>query len=135
MAYTTNYNLPEMPTGPVDWPAVFNELVHKLEVGRTFKVTAGESLVKGNAIFIDDDGKAYKADGTTNKAQAIWQSASTSANAEGYAQTDGTMVTGSWTSGGLIYSSATGELTQTVNGPILGFAKSPTEIVINIHLS
>lgn len=137
MAFTTEYNLPEMPSGAVDWPAVINDLVHKLEVGRTMKLTAGEALTKGAVIYISSsDGKAYKADGTTNKARGIWQTLSSAINSEGYAQVDGYMdISGAtYTKGGLIYSSATGTLTQTANGPAIGFAKTDVRIFIILHL-
>lgn len=134
MAYTTECNLPEMPSGPVDWPALFNEMVAKLEAGRTLKLVAAVALVKGDPIYINGSGKAAKSNGTTYKAQAVWQSTSTAADAEGYAQRDGVMDVGSgWTPGGFLYCSAAGALTQTANGPIIGFAKSATRIVVDIQ--
>jgi hypothetical protein len=133
MAYTSDNNLPEMPTGAVDWPTLINDLVAKIETGRTLKLTAAASLTKGDPIYINSSGKAVKADGNVNKTMAIWQSTSTAADAEGYAQVDGSMTIGSWTAGQWIYCSAAGALTATANGPVIGIARSSTQIVLLIH--
>lgn len=133
MAYTDDWNLPEIPTGAVDWPSLINDLVAKLDAGRTLKLTAAVSLVKGDPVYINSSGKAAKADGNVNKAIAVWQSTSTAADAEGYAQVDGSMTIGSWTAGQWIYCSAAGALTATANGPVIGIARSSTRIVLLIH--
>jgi hypothetical protein len=133
MAYTENWNLPEMPTGAVDWPTVINALVAKLEAGRTIKLIAAVTLAKGDPVYINSSGKAAKADGNINRAIAVWQSTSTAADAEGYAQVDGTMTFGSWTAGQWIYCSAAGALTATANGPKIGIAKSSTVLCLLIH--
>jgi len=133
MAYTENFNLMELPSGAVDWSAAYNDMVAKLEAGRTIKLIAAITLAKGDPVYINSSGKAAKADGNINRAIAVWQSTSTAADAEGYAQVDGTMTFGSWTAGQWIYCSAAGALTATANGPKIGIAKSSTVLCLLIH--
>jgi hypothetical protein len=130
MAYTTHRNLPLLPTGAVDWMALVNDLVAKLEAGRTLKLTAKVALAKGDPVFIGSDGKADKATDAT-ACHGIWQSAATAIDAEGYAQRDGTMTFGSgWTPGNPLYVSSGSALTQAAGATPVGFALSATVIVI-----
>jgi hypothetical protein len=133
MGYTKHYDLPEMPTGAVEWPALFNDAFGKIEAGRTIFLTAGETLTVRTPFYIKTvDGKAWKATSST-EVHGIWQSASTIADAQGFGQISGVMTYGSWawTPGGFIYVSAEGALTQSAeDARPIAFAISATEIVI-----
>ncbi len=131
MAYTKHQGFLEMPTGVVDWPAVFNLLLAQLEKGRTIKAAAGEALVAGKGFYIKNDGKAWLADDTTD-CFGIWQTESTAIGVEGFGQVDGVMenVTWTWTPGQKIYLSAGGVLSSTVSGNPVAKAISATEILI-----
>lgn len=134
MPYTKHYNLPEMPTGAVEWPALFNDVVAKLEVGRTIKLIAGEALTARTPFYIKSDGKAWKATNATD-VRGLWQSGSTGVGVEGFGQIGGVMTYASWTwaKGGFIYATAASALTQTVPSVdvrIVGVAISATEILI-----
>jgi hypothetical protein len=132
MAYTDHYNLPEMPTGAVDWPAIINAIVAKLEQGRTYRLTAGESLAKGDPVYLHTDSKAYKAV-DTDPCRGVWQSTTTALGAEGFMQADGYLAFGGgWTIGADFYVSAAGALTQTVGTAAVGYALSATEIIIKL---
>lgn len=136
MSYTNNRNLPEMPVGAVEWVAIFNALIAKLEEGGTLKATAGETLAQYEGFYIDTDGLAYIAGGS-NIPHGIWYSTSTAMSAEGYGQLDGIMVNGSWTwnEKALLYIDSSGALTETPQAgqrPV-AWAFSPTEIsLLNI---
>ena len=83
MSYSTNYNLPEMPSGAIEWVAIFNDLITKVEAGRTMKVTAAVSLVAGDVVGIPAvTGKVSKIDNTGNFL-GIVKSTTISADAEG----------------------------------------------------
>lgn len=136
MENTKHFNLPLMPTGAVDWPAVINDSTGKIEVGRTLRLIAAEPLAKYDPFYLDNDSsivnKAYKASNTT-KVDGIWQSASTAAGAEGYGQIDGVIENESWEwNPGFVYVDASGNLTESVSSSrgIAGYAISPTEILI-----
>ncbi len=135
MPATTHFNLDKLVSGAVDWLALFNSNFDKIEAGRTLFLTAGEALAKGNPIYIkDSDGKAYKAI-YSNNVIGIWQTASTAANAQGFAQIDGTMADGgwSWTKGGMVYVSGSKTLTQTrpyINVYPVAVAISATSIAL-----
>lgn len=133
MSYTTDRNLPQMPTGAVDWPAIINDIVNKLELGFTIKRTAGEALAQGDPFYVSSDGKAYKAsDATAN--HGVWQSTSTALGAEGFGTVYGTMTKTGWTwIGGYLYVNASKALTQTApnsNARAVGYALSATKIFI-----
>lgn len=138
MANTKHNNLPQMPTGAVEWPALYNDLVAKVEVGRTIKLIAGVALVKGNGFYIGSDGKAYKGSDTQDPLHGVWQSASTAINTQGYGQIGGVIEDNSWTwtPGVPLYCSSAGLLTATVStsGVKLGYALSAIEAVIIIKL-
>jgi hypothetical protein len=130
MGYTTHFNLPEMPTGAVDWPAIINDIIAKLEAGRTLKLTAAVALAKGDPIYVEANGKAAIATDATD-CDGVWQSAATAADAQGFAQIGGTMTIGSgWTPGGALYASAGSALTQAVGTLIVGKALTATVIRI-----
>lgn len=135
MAATTHYNLDKLPSGAVDWLAMFNSNVDKIEAGRTIKLVAGEDLVVRNPFYIStSDGKAYKA-ANTNLVRGVWQTASTGIGATGYGQVEGIMSYGSWTwtAGSYVYVSSGKALTQTAPAshvqPI-AFAVNATTIYI-----
>ncbi|MHC4276948.1 MAG: hypothetical protein ACYSTI_06430 [Planctomycetota bacterium] len=130
MAATTHFNLPKLPTGPVDWVAVYNSLLDILEAGRTVKMTAGEALTGGLAFYIKSDGKAWL--GTPNtEIHGIWQSSSTATSSEGFGQTAGIIIGAwTWTPGALIYVSSGGALTENPTARLVGFAISATIIYI-----
>lgn len=132
MAYTTNYNLPEMPTGAVEWPALFNDVVTKLERGRTLRLTAGEALAQYDPFYLKSDGKAWKADDTTD-IRGIWISSSTAQDTDGFGQIDGTITNESWawTIGDAIYVDDSSALTQTPGAISIGYALSDTVMVIH----
>lgn len=133
MPYTTHWNLPLLPTGAVDWMALINDLVNKLEAGRTLKLVAHESLAKGKPFYVDGAGKARLATSAA-RTDGIWQSAATAADAQGYGQVDGIMSDDSWawTPGEAIYASAAGVLTQTPpeNGVPVAVALTATSLLI-----
>nr|AUG44370.1 hypothetical protein KSU1_C1519 [uncultured bacterium] len=133
MAYTNHQNFLEMPTGAVDWAAIYNLLLSQLEKGRTIKLAAGEALAKGKGFYIKNDGKAWLADDTT-ACLGIWQSETTAVGIAGFGQVDGVManITWAWTPGGKIYLTAAGVLTHTVSGNPIGTAISATEILIGV---
>ena len=131
MGFTEHWNLPEMPTGPVDWPAIINDIVGKLEVGRTLKLVAGENLAVRDPFYIKADGKAWKATDATDIV-GLWQSTSTATDAEGYGQIGGVVTYGSWTwtIGQFIYVTSGSALSQTPTATIVGYAISATEILL-----
>lgn len=131
MSDTTNYGLGLLPSGPVDWLAIFNANMNKIEVGRTLLLTAGETLTVRNCFYVKSDGKAWKATALT-PCHGVWQSASTVADAQGYGQIDGTMTYASWTwtPGAALYSNASGALVATATPYQIGYAISATQIRI-----
>ena len=135
MAYTTNYNLPELPTGAVDWVAVINDIMAKLEAGRTFKVTAGEALAINVPVYMHTDGEVYKADNT--KVYFGLTQAAIANGAEGYVLIcNGAEVTNagwSWTVGGEIFvHTVAGELSQSepATPTVVGIASAATKLVL-----
>jgi hypothetical protein len=132
MSYTTDYNLPQMPSGPVDWPAIYNDLVSKVEVGRTIKLTAATTITRGKCFYIDTNGKAAIATSASD-IMGIWQTSSTGMNADGYGQIDGTLIdTHGMPLGALLYSNASGALTTVTSTSKIAIASatSSTKIVI-----
>lgn len=137
MSYTENMNLPEMPSGAVEWVAIFNDLITKVEAGRTIKVTAAESLVAGDAVgYPSAAGKVSKID-NTGDFLGIVKSTSITADAEGYVYTGiGNEITigSGWTVGGLVYvHTVAGSLSQVKPTPqavAIGYANSTTSIVL-----
>ena len=114
MAYTTDYNFAKLPAGAVDWMTLLNDLMDKVEAGRTLQKTAAATIAKYQCFYIDSAGKAVIATGSTD-AIGIWQSTSTATDTSGFGQIDGTMTYGSWTwtPGTFLYSGASGALTAT----------------------
>jgi len=134
MGATTHYNLPTMATGAVDWPAIINDIVAKVEVGRTIKATAGETLAKGKAFYIKaTDSKAYLATYTTG-VTGLWQSSSTSAGVEGFGQIGGIMTDAAWTwtPGAYLYIDGSSVLIETDPTGVepVAYALSATEIIV-----
>lgn len=133
MAYTTDFNLAELPSGAVDWVAAFNDLVGKIEAGRTLQKIAVATITKYQCWYVDVNGKAAVASGTTDVV-GIWQSTSTTPAATGYGQIWGTMTYGSWawTPGIFLYSGASGALTATpsTTGRRIAYALTATKILI-----
>jgi hypothetical protein len=133
MSYTTDYNIPLMPSGPVDWPALFNDLANKVEAGRTLKLTAAVTIAIGTCFYINSSGKASKSTSSSDIA-GIWQTSSTTINTQGYGQIDGTITNGgwSWTPGDFLYSDANGVLTSVESSSKLAIARAltATKIVI-----
>jgi len=137
MSFTDNYNLPEMPSGAVEWVAIFNDLITKLEAGRTLKIVAAEALVAGKVIGIPNAaGKVSKIDNTGDFLGLV-KSTSIAQDAEGYAYVglgNEISVGSGWTVGGLIYVDTTpGELTQTKPTPQaepIAYANTATSIVL-----
>jgi len=137
MSYTTHWNLPNMPTGAVDWPAVINDAIAKLEAGRTLKLTANATLVKGDGFYIGSNGQAYKATDTT-LFLGIWLGnpgdTTTETGTEGYGQVGGYIVTGTgWTVGAPVFIASDGTLTQTqpdTNPPPVGVALTSTSVLV-----
>jgi hypothetical protein len=132
MAYSTHYNLPEIPSGAVEWESLYNDLVDKIEVGRTLKTTAGTTMTAGKIFYIDSNSKAQICN-TITVGRGIWQTASTNNNAEGFGQISGIMTNTSWnfTSGGNLYSDSSGDLTTVVTSFPVAYALSTNTVVIN----
>lgn len=137
MAFTTNYNFPEMPAGAVEWVAVFNDLIAKIEAGRTVKITAGEAISAYEVITIGDAaGDHFLCD---NSGSFLGIAKADIANgAQGYVYCDygDEIINGgwSWTRGALLYVSATpGALTEADPGsgavPI-AYAHTTTSIIL-----
>ncbi len=137
MSFTTNYNLPEMPSGPVDWVAIINDIVAKLEAGRTVKITAGENIAAYQAVTIGDaSGDHFKCDNTGSFLGIATAAIINGADGYVYADYGNEIINGSWswTRGGLIYVSAVaGVLTQSDPGsgavPI-GYAHTTSSIIL-----
>src|SRR3989304_6889813 len=135
MANTTHYNLPQIPTGAVNWVALVNDIVTKLEKGRTLKRNAGEAITVRKAFYTKStDGKAYKASPTT-EIHGIWQSTSTAINTDGFGQVGGIMTYGSWTwtPGAFLFVNATADLVATPptwDSRPVAYAISATEILL-----
>jgi len=137
MSYTDNYGIPEMPSGAVEWVAIFNDLITKVEAGRTIKITGGETLATGDAVGLPSAaGKVSKVD-NTGDFLGIVKSTSIILDAEGYVYVgignEITVGTG-WTIGGLIYvHTVAGSITQVKPTPqavAIGYAESATSIVL-----
>lgn len=132
MAVTVENGFQEIPTGAVEWPALINDMMNKVEAGRTLKLVAGEALVIGDPFYIDStSGKAMVASNTSAYV-GIWQSTSTATDESGYGQLDGTMtltVTGSV--GDMIYVTSAGALSTTsdiTNNRPVAYIRSATVI-------
>ena len=131
MSYTTDRNLPKLPSGPVDWVAAYNDLADKIELGFTIKRTAGEALVEGDPFYVKNDGKAWNATDAT-PCHGVWQSTSTDAEADGYGLVFGSLThTGwTWTLGAALYVDSGGALSESPgNGPV-AYAMSATKIFV-----
>jgi len=138
MSYSPNYNLPYLPTGAVDWVAVINDIVAKVEAGRTMKVTAGENIAQYNAVAIPTvaAGKVFKAD-YTMKFFGIAKDA-IALDAEGYIYTgvgnEVTIGAHGFAVGNPVYVSAVaGSLTENApraDAVPVAFANTATSIVI-----
>ena len=135
MSYTTDYNIPLMPAGPVDWPAIFNDLAAKLEIGRTLRLTAHELLTVRQGYYINTDGEAQKATSSSN-VDGIWQTTSTGAGVTGFGQVSGTVTYGSWTwtPGANLYMNINGNLTavESTSKIIVAKALSATKIQLKV---
>jgi len=131
MPYSTHYNLPEIPSGAVEWEALYNDLVDKLEIGRTLKLTAGTTITTGTPFYIDSSAKAQICNSVT-LGRGVWQSTSTNNNAEGYGQIDGTMtyVSWNWTPGISLYANDLGALSAISTAYPIGYALNTNTIVI-----
>jgi len=131
MSYTVNNNIPLVPSGGIEWNALYNDFAAKYEAGRTLYLQAGESLAIRNCFYIKSDGKAYKATLNT-PCHGVWQSTSTNSGAYGFGQISGTMAYASWTwnPGANLYSDAAGALTETVSPYLIGYATSASHICI-----
>jgi len=137
MSYTKNMNLPEMPSGAIEWVAIFNDLIAKMEAGRTLKIIAAEALTAGKVIGIPNAaGKVSKID-NTGDFLGIVKSTSIAQDAEGYAYVslgNEISVGSDWTVGGLVYvHTVAGELSQTKPTPQaipIAYANTTTSIVL-----
>ncbi len=138
MGFTKNCNDPEMPTGPVEWGAIFNTLIANREAGRTIKITAAEALSAGQPVQPPrvSDSKVEKADNTDNFLGIVKEGIAQDAEGFVYAGVGNEITNGSWswTVGGLIYVGTTpGTLTQaapTSDAIAIGYANSATSIVL-----
>lgn len=134
--FSKNYNIPRLPVGAVEWPAIVNTLVDRVEAGRTIKVTAGEALAANEAVQPPDStGKVFKATNLTNFLGIVKDAIALNAEGFVYASVGNevTDATWAWTVGGLIYVGATaGTLTQikpTPDAIPIGYATA-TSIVL-----
>lgn len=133
MSSTTHYALEQMPTGASDWVSLWNSSINKIEVGRTVKLTAGETITNYEGFYVStSNGKAYITDAGEFPV-GIWQSASTSTDVEGFGQIEGVMTNGSWSwnTGVLLYLDGSGALTETKQGHrAVAYSISATEIML-----
>jgi len=131
MSNTTNNNFPLIPSGTVEWNALWNDVMAKIEGGRTLKLTAGAALAIRDPFYVAADGKAYKSTNAT-PCHGLWRSTSTEIDAEGYGQIDGTMTYASWTwtPGNKLYATAAGALTTTSTPYLIAIAISATQVRI-----
>ncbi len=136
MSFTDNWNLPELSAGPVDWVAIYNNLVAKLEDGPTIKITAAENLAAYDAVTIGNvSGKHSKCDNAGSFLGIA--TAAVVQDAEGYVYAGmGFEITNgswSWTRGALLYVSATpGSLTEVDPGSAIpiAYAHTTTSIIL-----
>lgn len=112
MAFTYDNDLPEMPTGAVEWPAIINDIVYKLEAGTKVKIRAGDNLAIGDPVIINI-GSAYKC--TTERGFGGFAVEATAQNSYGRIQVSGRVSNPawSWTSQELYFLSETGTITAT----------------------
>lgn len=133
MTYTTDYNFAKLPAGAVDWMTLVNDLMDKVEAGRTLLKTAAATIVQYQCFYIDSAGKAAIASASTDII-GIWQSISTVTDATGFGQIGGTMTNGAWawTPGTFLYSGASGALTATPSTTArrIAYALTATKILI-----
>lgn len=133
MGYTTDYNLPKLPSGAVDWIAAYNDLCDKIEAGRTLFKPANATINQYQCFYINFLGKATIASGSTDVI-GIWKSTSTAVDVLGFGQIGGTMtnVGWNWTPGAFLYSEANGALTATpsATGKRIAYALTATKILI-----
>lgn len=132
MSYSTHYNLPEIPSGAVEWEALYNDLVDKLEIGRTLKLTAGTTITNGTPFYIDSNSKAQICNSIT-LGRGIWQTDSTNNNAEGYGQISGIMtnISWNWTPGISLYANDSGSVTTITTAYPIGYSLYTNTIVIS----
>lgn len=133
MSFTTDYNFAILPAGAVDWMTLLNDVINKVEAGRTLQKTAAATITVRQCFYIDSAGKAAIATGSTDVV-GIWQSTSTATDVAGFGQISGTMTYGSWawTPGTFLYSGASGALTATpsTTGKRIAYALTATKILI-----
>lgn len=133
MGYTTDYNLPKLPSGAVDWIAAYNDLCDKIEAGRTLSKIAAATITQYQCFYINSAGKAAISSASTDVI-GIWQSISTKTDTLGFGQIGGTITNGgwAWTPGTFLYSGASGALTATpsTTSRRIAYALTATKIVI-----
>lgn len=137
MDFSKNYNIPEMPSGPVEWPAIFNTMKDLLEAGRTIKITAGEALTAGQPVkYPDSAGNVYKAKNTDPLLGIVKADIALAADGHAYSAFGNEITNSSWawTAGGAVYvGTVAGTLTQTKPSPEaipIAFANTVTSIVL-----
>jgi len=114
-AMTTRVLSVELPTGGSN---TLNQPILVPTRGRVLEIVAGEDIVRGELVYIDNSGsnieKAYVA---TNDqiVSGIWYSDSTLFNETGYLQLDGFFeeYSWAWTVGQYLYNNGAGALTST----------------------
>jgi len=105
------------------------------QAGNFIEFVAGEDITAGQVVFIKkDDGKVYisdKSSDSTYYADGIAINSATSGNTV-YVQLRGKYITSGLTANTLYYLGTAGSLSTTRSGILIGYAKSSTELFINI---
>ena len=133
MTVTKHNNIQLIPTGPVEWPALVNDLITKYEAGRTLHLVAGETIAKYEGFKLDSTSRALVGD-VAGINLGIWQSLSTAVDETGFGQYAGTMEYDgwNWTAGTRLYLTSAGALTDSSSGNSdqIAIATDSTEILI-----
>ena len=142
MAYTTIYEFPEMPTGAVEWPSLFNDLVDKAETHiqsyLRYPLASGEVIVEADPLCIRNNNflKAQK-DGNRQPVSAFAIEASAVSGEYIRGKRIGTITNVGWSlnGSGEVFLTAGGSIShvsgESTNRPV-GVSVSPTSILIQL---
>jgi len=138
ISYSTHERLPLFEEGVTyAWGAIINGAFEDWDEGKHLYLQAGEDIAQYDAIFINTDGKMYKADATFDAklpARGISVAAVTSGD-YGRIVVFGNITNAgwSWSPGLVVYTSETaGSLTQTKpeKAHKVGYARTATELIV-----
>lgn len=142
MAYTIIYEFPEMPTGAVEWPSLFNDLVDKAETYiqtyLRYPLASGEVIAEADPLCIRNNTwlKAQK-DGNRQPVSAFAITASGVSGEYIRGKRIGTITNAGWSlnGSGEVFLTAAGSIShisgEASNKPI-GVSVSATSILIQL---